>query len=136
MPPEWVQLSKNPYEADISRSRHIPYDASGGLGYNTSMRLQNALLLDQTEDYRRFAEDLLCLCYAPGLPEPYLVPECASYSDRLQAPERALIFPAAALPARRRGRTAQARGERFRRFLAARLFFGSRLPGRKPVRIW
>lgn len=88
MPPQWVQLSKNTYEADISRSRHIPYDASGGLGYNTSMRLQNALLLDQTEDYRRFAEDLLCLCYAPGLPEPYLVPECASYSDRLQALRR------------------------------------------------
>lgn len=38
MPPEWVQLSKNTYEADISRSRHIPYDASGGLGYNTSMQ--------------------------------------------------------------------------------------------------
>lgn len=89
MPSEWVQLSKNTYEIDIARSRQIPYDASGGLGYNTSMRLQNALLLDQTEDYRHFAEDLLYLCYAPNLPEPYLVPSapliqtgCRLYAGR------------------------------------------------------
>lgn len=88
MPKQWVEISKNTYEPDISRSRDLLYDGSGGLGYNTSMRLQNAMLLDQVEDYQRFLHHLLCICYAPGLPEPYLVPECCSYSDVLRAIRR------------------------------------------------
>ena len=39
------------------------------------MITQNALLLDQTEAASRLMESLSKICFAPRLPEPYLVPE-------------------------------------------------------------
>ncbi len=88
MPPWAARYGRNGYEADVSRSRNIDFDASGGMGYNTSMRLQSALLADNTKDAGRFLHQLLRMCYAPALPYPYLVPEASSYSLRLNAIRR------------------------------------------------
>ena len=39
------------------------------------MITQNALLLDMMDDANKLVSNLTKLSYAPGLPEPYLVPE-------------------------------------------------------------
>jgi hypothetical protein len=51
------------------------YGVRGGIGYDHSMTTQNALVLDQTADAGELVESLCRICYAPRLPEPYLVPE-------------------------------------------------------------
>ena len=51
------------------------YGVRGGIGYDHAMMTQNALLLDQTADADRLVNSLCRICYAPRLPEPYLVPE-------------------------------------------------------------
>ncbi len=75
MPEEWVTKSKNTYEDDIKRIRENGYYGASGIGYNHSMITQNALLLDQMADAGKLIENLTRLSYAPGLPQPYLVPE-------------------------------------------------------------
>ncbi len=88
MPEKWVALSRAVYEDDAAPRRSLPYDASGGVGYNSSMITQSALLLDRMKDADAFSRRLTRLCYAPRLPNPYIVPEGASYSTRLQAVRR------------------------------------------------
>lgn len=87
-PEAWREISEKTYEDDLSRYRRIPVDGKGGIGYNTAMMTQHALLHDNTKDYTKLAEDLCKICYAPRLPEPYLVPEGISYSERLRAIRR------------------------------------------------
>ena len=87
-PGELVRLSRNSYEDDAKKTLSLKYDGSGGLGYNTSMITQNALLLDREDDADRLVRRLTRMCYAPRLPEPYKVPEGFSYSDRTGALRR------------------------------------------------
>ena len=87
-PEEWRRLTTATYEDDLCRYRGIPVDGKGGIGYNTAMMTQSALLQDNTADFTKLAEDLCKICYAPRLPEPYLVPEGISYSERLRAIRR------------------------------------------------
>lgn len=72
---EWVTASRNIYEEDIQGIAKVGYFGASGLGYNHSMITQNALLLDNMADASKLMENLCRLCYAPRLPEPYLVPE-------------------------------------------------------------
>ena len=51
-----------------------------GIGYDHCIFTQTALLLDKVQDYSRLLENLCKICYSPRLPQPYIVPECASYS--------------------------------------------------------
>lgn len=82
---EWRTLSQRTYEDDMARFRGIVIDGEGGVGYNSAMMTQNALLQDRVVDYSRLVNNLSRICYAPRLPEPYFVPEGISYSNRLKA---------------------------------------------------
>lgn len=76
MPAVWVERSRNSYCADLARTVDFGwYGVRGGVGYNHSMITQTALLLDQTADADRLVNSLCRICYAPRLPEPYIVPE-------------------------------------------------------------
>ncbi len=76
MPAEWVARSRVSYSADLGRTVDFGYyGVRGGIGYDHSMMTQNALLLDQTADADELVNSLCRICYAPRLPEPYLVPE-------------------------------------------------------------
>ncbi|MBQ4112790.1 MAG: hypothetical protein IJD38_08345 [Clostridia bacterium] len=76
MPTDWVARSRTVYPADLARTVEFGYyGVRGGIGYDHSMMTQNALLLDQTHDASELVESLCRICYAPRLPEPYLVPE-------------------------------------------------------------
>lgn len=88
MPAEWRALSQSSYEDDMARFRGIVIDGEGGIGYNSSMMTQNALLQDRVADYTKLVNNLSKICYAPRLPEPYFVPEGISYSNRLKAVRR------------------------------------------------
>jgi len=48
------------------------------LGYDHGVITQTAMLLDRMDDLTRWMKNLAHLCYAPRLPKPYIVPECAS----------------------------------------------------------
>lgn len=87
-PEVWRRLSLNTYESDVGRSRHLCYDASGGVGYNTAMKTQSAILLDRHGDRDRLIVEMTRICYAPRLPHPYIVPEGLSYSPRIGALRR------------------------------------------------
>ena len=76
MPTDWVARSRAVYPADLAKTVDFGwYGVRGGIGYDHSMMTQNALLLDQTHDAGELVESLCRICYAPRLPEPYLVPE-------------------------------------------------------------
>ncbi len=76
MPADWVSRSRNSYKADLEKTvRHGYYGVRGGIGYDHSMITQNALLLDRTKEAGELVNSLCRICYAPRLPEPYLVPE-------------------------------------------------------------
>ena len=76
MPADWVSRSMAVYPADLFKTVDFGwYGVRGGIGYDHSMITQNALLLDQTADAGALVESLCRICYAPRLPEPYLVPE-------------------------------------------------------------
>ena len=76
MPADWVARSRAVYPADLAKTVDFGYyGVRGGIGYDHSMMAQNALLLDQTTDAGKLVESLCRICYAPRLPEPYLVPE-------------------------------------------------------------
>lgn len=76
MPADWVARSRAIYSADLAKTVDFGYyGVRGGIGYDHSMMTQNALLLDQTADAGQLVESLCRICYAPRLPEPYLVPE-------------------------------------------------------------
>ena len=88
IPEELKKISLNTYRDDVEKSLEIPYDTSGGFGYNTSMITQNALLNDRMDDATLLVNRLTKLCYAPRLPFPFIVPEGGSYSNRLGAIRR------------------------------------------------
>ena len=76
MPADWVARSREVYPADLAKTVDFGwYGVRGGIGYDHSMITQNALLLDQTADADELVNSLCRICYAPRLPEPYLVPE-------------------------------------------------------------
>ncbi len=76
MPADWISRSRRVYSADLSKTVDFGYyGVRGGIGYDHSMITQNALLLDQTADASELVNSLCRICYAPRLPEPYLVPE-------------------------------------------------------------
>lgn len=76
MTADWVARSRAVYPADLAKTVDFGwYGVRGGIGYNHSMITQNALLLDYTADGDRLVNSLSRICYAPRLPEPYLVPE-------------------------------------------------------------
>ena len=72
--------SRDTYRDDLARYVGDTYMGPRGLGYDHNLISQNALLLDRSADYDRFLRNLARLCYAPRLPKPFIVPECASYS--------------------------------------------------------
>ena len=76
----WYELSRDTYRDDLARYVGDTYMGPRGLGYDHNLISQNALLLDRSADYDRFLRNLARLCYAPRLPKPFIVPECASYS--------------------------------------------------------
>lgn len=76
MPADWVSRSKVVYDGDVSKARACGYYGhGGGIGYDHAMITQNALLLDRMEDGSNFVKTLSKICFAPRLPESYLVPE-------------------------------------------------------------
>ena len=76
MPEDWLKRSQNSYGNDLANTvDHGFYGVRGGIGYDHSMITQNALLLDRTEEAGELVRSLCRICYAPRLPEPYLVPE-------------------------------------------------------------
>ena len=76
MPADWVSRSRAVYPADLAKTVAFGYyGVRGGIGYDHAMMTQNALLLDHTADAGKLLESLCRICYAPRLPEPYLVPE-------------------------------------------------------------
>lgn len=76
MPADWVHRSQLSYPQDLAKTVSFGYyGVRGGIGYDHSMMTQNALLLDQTADADKLVKSLCRICYAPRLPEPYLVPE-------------------------------------------------------------
>ena len=80
VPERWYELSRDTYRDDLARYVGDTYMGPRGLGYDHNLISQNALLLDRSADYDRFLRNLARLCYAPRLPKPFIVPECASYS--------------------------------------------------------
>ena len=76
MPGDWVERSRESFERDLAKTiDRGPYGVRGGIGYDHSMITQNALLLDRTKAAGELVRSLCRICYAPRLPEPYLVPE-------------------------------------------------------------
>ena len=76
MPADWVGRCRESFDKDLEKTvDHGPYGVRGGIGYDHSMITQNALLLDRTKDAGKLLRSLCRICYAPRLPEPYLVPE-------------------------------------------------------------
>ncbi len=76
LPEAWRARSEAAFDEDLAGTAGSGwFGAAGGIGYNHSMITQNALLLDRTEAAGRLLEALSKICYAPRLPEPYLVPE-------------------------------------------------------------
>lgn len=76
MPETWYTYSQNAYPAD-SKPKNGHHFAPKGMGYDHCMVTQNALLLDQVSDYSGYVSALARLSYAPGQPNPYIVPEGA-----------------------------------------------------------
>ncbi len=76
LPEEWFQRSLHTYlkEKDSMADFYGPI----GLGYDHGIVSQTALLLDRMDDATTWMTHLAHLCYAPRLPNPYIVPECAS----------------------------------------------------------
>lgn len=79
-PAVWYRLCDNTYRDDIDRYIGDTFIGPRGLGYDHNIITQTSLLLDRTADYDRFLTNLAKLCYSPRLPQPCIVPECASYS--------------------------------------------------------
>ena len=76
LPEAWRARSEAAFDGDLAGTAAAGwFGAAGGIGYNHSMITQNALLLDRTTAAGRLLEALSKICYAPRLPEPYLVPE-------------------------------------------------------------
>lgn len=75
MIPEWVELSKQAYSDDLAGVAAHGYFGPSGIGYDHCMITENALLLDQMDHVDKLINNLSKICYAPRLPEPYLVPE-------------------------------------------------------------
>jgi hypothetical protein len=76
LPDEWMQRSLNTYLKD--RDRKSDYYGPVGLGYDHGVITQTAMLLDRMDEVTKWMRNLAHLCYAPRLPKPYIVPECAS----------------------------------------------------------
>ena len=68
-------LSLKTYAYDTGKAGEYYWYGAGGIGYHHSMLVQNALLSDNMSDATILMENLSRICYAPGLPEPYMVPE-------------------------------------------------------------
>lgn len=75
MLPEWVELSKQTYSDDLIRIARQGYFGPAGIGYDHCIFTENSLLLDQMDHVDKLINNLSKICYAPRLPEPYLVPE-------------------------------------------------------------
>jgi hypothetical protein len=76
LPGEWMERSRNTYEKN--KAGKPDYIAPAGLGYDHDILLQTAMLLDKMDDVNRWMTNLAHLCYSPRLPQPFIVPECAS----------------------------------------------------------
>ncbi|MBE0654143.1 MAG: hypothetical protein IH594_10120, partial [Bacteroidales bacterium] len=76
LPDEWLERSLNTY----LKNRDLKSDFYGitGLGYDHGVITQTAMLLDKMDDVTKWMRNLAHICYAPRLPKPYIVPECAS----------------------------------------------------------
>jgi len=75
IPESWLERSQSTFDSDLEKTVKFGWFGPNGIGYNHSMMTQNALLLDRTEAASKLLESLSKICYAPRLPEPYLVPE-------------------------------------------------------------
>lgn len=75
MDEQFVLRTLAAYEKDTAKSANTGWYGAAGIGYDHSMLTQNALLTDHMKDATRLMENLSRICYAPGLPEPYMVPE-------------------------------------------------------------
>ena len=75
---ELAELSFKTYGNDTGKAGEYFWYGAGGIGYHHSMLVQNALLCDNMADATVLMENLSRICYAPGLPEPYMVPEGVS----------------------------------------------------------
>jgi hypothetical protein len=76
LPEGWMQRSLNTYLKD--RDLKPDYYGPVGLGYDHGVLSQTAMMLDRMDDVTQWMKNLAHLCYAPRLPKPYIVPECAS----------------------------------------------------------
>ncbi len=76
LPAEWLERSRNTYEKN--KAGKPDFYAPSGLGYDHDILLQTAMLLDKMDDVNKWMTNLAHLCYSPRLPQPFIVPECAS----------------------------------------------------------
>jgi len=76
LPDEWMERSRNTYLKN--KDTRPDFYGPKGLGYDHDLLTQTAMLLDKMEDATKWMRNLAHICYSPRLPQPYIVPECAS----------------------------------------------------------
>lgn len=80
LPDEWVKRSLNTYIKN--RDTRSNYYGVHGLGYDHGIITQTALMLDKMDDVTKWMNNLAHICYAPRLPNPYIVPEGVSIDEK------------------------------------------------------
>jgi hypothetical protein len=76
LPDEWMKRSLHTYMKE--RDLNPDYYGPTGLGYDHGVITQTAMMLDRIDEVTKWMRNLAHICYAPRLPKPYIVPECAS----------------------------------------------------------
>ena len=82
MPPEWLGYSENGYPKNMYRYLKNSYVGARGVGYDHNMITQSAMLLNRPKDYGQLIGNLIKICYAPRLPDPFICPEGVTVRPR------------------------------------------------------
>ncbi len=77
MDKDFVERSRKSYADDLKEmlEKNDGYWGSWGTGYDHCTMLQNAMFFDNMDDATILMNNLSRICYAPGYPNPYGVPE-------------------------------------------------------------
>jgi hypothetical protein len=74
LPGGWKNRTLRTYKMQLTKTSPA-YAASAGTGYGQGFITEAGLLLDQIKDASKMIDWMAKICFAPGLPHPYLVPE-------------------------------------------------------------
>lgn len=77
MDKDFVERSRKSYDEDLKEmiEKNDGYWGTWGTGYDHCTMLQNAMFFDKMDDATILMNNLSRICYAPGYPNPYGVPE-------------------------------------------------------------